>query len=103
MSTLEQTYELRLRVNGELKTVHKTASSPYQAMVKAKKLGTAIHVRKVDFTKIFGNIEDLNLEQGEKVEVSPYTTAIAMDEMIWKKKDNRIKRLNNRQKDKERA
>ena len=96
------TYEIRIKNNGTPKTMHKEASSHHQAFVKAKKYGQVLSIRKVDFTQIFGNIENLDLHQPpliEQVEGSPYSTAVAMDEMIWQKRNKRIK---NRDKDENR-
>jgi len=95
---------LREKIKNEkrLKTVHVEASRKKQAEVKGRKHGRVISVRKVDFTKIFGNIENLDLKQPpliEYVENSPYTTAIAMDEMVWQKRNKRIR---NRGKDENR-
>lgn len=90
-----------IRNEKRLKTFHIEAIRPKQAKIKAMKYGQVISVRKVDYTKIFGNIEQLDLNQKpliEYVEDSPYRNAIAMDEMIWQKRN---KRINNRGKDKE--
>lgn len=97
-----QFYEVRIRNNGKLQTKHHEASKPGQAERKGRKHGQVVSVRKVDFTKIFGNIENLDLKQPpliEYVENSPYTTAIAMDEMVWQKRNKRIR---NRGKDENR-
>lgn len=97
-----QIYEVRIKDNGKPQTKHTEASSPSQAKKKALKYGQVVSVRKVDYTKIFGDIEKLDLNQPpliEYVENSPYTTAVAMDEMIWQKRN---KRLKNKGKDKNR-
>ncbi len=102
MRGILQIYELRIKNNGKPQTKHIEARGQHQAYVKARKYGQVISVRKVDYTKIFGNIENLDLHQKpliEYVENSPYTTAIAMDEMIWQKRN---KRLKNKDKDKNR-
>ncbi|KKM13597.1 hypothetical protein LCGC14_1714600 [marine sediment metagenome] len=100
MRGVSYTYEIRIKNNGTPKTMHKEARNHHQAFVKAKKYGQVLSVRKVDFTQIFGNIEKLDLKQApliEQVEGSPYNSAIAMDEMIWNKRN---KRIGNRDRDK---
>jgi hypothetical protein len=97
MKGIENTYEVRLRNSGSIIMLHFLASGHHQAIVKAKGRGQIISVRKVDYTQIFGDIERLDLQQKEYVENSPYETAIAMDEMIWLKRN---KRRNNQFKDK---
>ncbi len=100
MSALVEMFEVRVRNNGVLGMKHIEARDHRQAGVKGRKYGHIVSVRHIDKTRIFGDIEKLDLEQPPLVEFvqdSPYKTAIAMDEMIWQKRNKRIK---NRQKDK---
>lgn len=79
-----------------VKMFHKDARTPEQAMEKCKKYGHPISVRKADVLKMGGNLEKLPLLQELNQPYNPYGSAIAMDEMIWKKRNKRIK---NREKD----
>ncbi len=77
---------------GIVKMFHIDARTPDQAWEKAKKRGHPVSCRKVDAEKIMDRtilIEPLN----------PYPNAVAMDEMIWKKKTKRAERLEDRKKD----
>jgi len=83
---------LAMHIQDEVtKVFHIDARTPEQAKKKAKKHGHPISVRKADVFKMVGNIEKIRLDL-----VNPYPDAVAMDEMIWKKK----KRIKNREKDK---
>ncbi len=81
-----------------VRTFHIEARTPEQASDKAEKYGRPISVRKIARSKIFGNIEQLDLKPPPYQEGNPYETAIAMDEMIWQKRNNRRKNMS---KDKE--
>jgi hypothetical protein len=96
MKAIDIWYEVRLRVAGQLKTLHYSASCPEQARAKANGKGQIVTVRKAEYDKMVGNIENINLNV-EYVQGSPYNSAVAMDEMIWQKRNGRIK---NRRKDK---
>lgn len=78
-----------------VKVFHIDANGPKQAEKKARKHGKVVTVRKVKVSDIVGNIEALTLDQP----VNPYENAIAMDEMIWKRK--RGKRIKSKGKDKQ--
>lgn len=100
MSRLESMFEVRVRNNGFLGMKHVEARDHRQARVKGKKYGHVVSVRRTHPERLFGDIEKLDLKQRplvEYVQDSPYTTAIAMGEMIWQKRN---KRINNRWKDK---
>jgi len=87
----------------KVKMFHIDARTPEQAGEKAKRYGRPLTIRKADITKMYGDITRLKLDQKPLVDMyqqgSPYSSAIAMDEMIWQKK-NRKKRVKNREKDK---
>ena len=78
---------------------HIEANTPSQAGTRAEKYGRPLSVRKVDVEKMGGNIEKLLMPEvyGES---NPYPNAIAMDEMIWRKKNKRVKRIESREKKK---
>lgn len=87
---------LGMHVQDEIiKMFHRDARTGEQAMKGCEKHGRPISVRKADISKMQGNPENLKLDE---MFVNPYENAIAMDEMIWKKRNTRIK---NRGKDKE--
>ncbi len=71
---------------------HIEAKTPSQAGTRARKYGRPISVRKVDVEKMSGNIENLLLPEAYGAS-NPYPNAIAMDEMIWKQKNKRAKRI----------
>jgi hypothetical protein len=68
-----------------------------QAIRRASKYGHVLSCRKVDEDKMRGNPQKFLLPYGAN---NPYPNAIAMDEMIWKKKGQRAERLENQKKDK---
>jgi len=119
MSSLLTTYEVKVKVKTGLKRYqsflgmfvqdeivkmfHQDAKSPRQAMQKCEKYGVPISVHKADITAMFGNPEKLSLLEEPYSSGNPYETAIAMDEMIWQKKENRANRLQNRKKDKKKS
>jgi len=95
---------LGMFVKKEMKRMfHITARTPEQASKKAEKYGRPLSVRKADVAKMYGDITKLRLDQKPLAGVyqfgNPYDSAIAMGEMIWKKK-KRGKRIKNREKDK---
>ncbi|MCJ7655161.1 MAG: hypothetical protein MUO97_07700 [Dehalococcoidia bacterium] len=69
-----------------VKMFHQDARTPEQASKKCEKYGRVISVRKADVGKMNGNLANLRLEQ-----LPILTNAIAMDEMIWRRRNNRIK------------
>ena len=92
-------YEVGIRDhNGFKRMLHFEASHPQQAKVKANRRGRVLFIRKVHFTDVFGNIENIPIDRVEYVKDSPYESAISMDEMIWNKRN---KRRDNLHKDKE--
>jgi len=101
MNGIDTTFEIRVRNNGSLGMKHVQAKDHKSAKIKGKRYGHVVSVRKADITHIFGNIENLELNQMPLVEYvkgSHYESAIAMDEMIWNKRNKRIK---NKEKDKD--
>lgn len=96
---------------------HVSAIDHKRAKEKARKFPHIISIRKVDYLRVFTSIET-KVQVSPVVETltsSPYPSAIAMDELIWNKKDprfveavntkevvfnNRIKRRDNLHKDK---
>lgn len=82
------------------KMFHIEAKTPAQAGARAQKYGRPISVRKVDVDRMRGNMEKLLLPDVYGAN-NPYPNAIAMDEMIWKKKRKRIGRRENNEKAKE--
>jgi len=86
---------------------HVSARTAEQACNKAEKYGRPIGARKIERDKIFGNIEALELNQAPLVDVyaknipyksadvytegNPYESALAMNELIWQKRNRRIK------------
>ena len=79
-----------------IKMFHVDAKDGKTAMRICEKHGRPLTSRKVKDRD--GAIEHLQLFQ-EHIEI-PYENAIAMDDMIWRKKKKRAERINNLQKDK---
>lgn len=79
----------------ERKMKHIDARTGYQAAKKASKYGKVLSVRKHDPTRGIEHIEhiDFTRTQPEKPDLTKinniYHEAIVMDEMIWKKRNNR--------------
>jgi hypothetical protein len=110
------TFEIRMRTHGniirhlnwdngvqykkETKMYQIDARTREQAIKKARKhKGEIVSCRKVDATMSLESIEKLPLDNFNIFDAqNPYPNAIAMDEMIWKKRTTRRK---NMQKDKE--
>jgi len=80
------------------KMFHKDAKNSRQAMQKCEKYGRPISAHKVDAEKMAG-IGFLKMEAF--VAGNPKNNAIAMDEMIWKRKGKRAGRLESRANHKE--
>lgn len=80
-----------------LKTLHIRRRTPKQAKCEASKYGKVLSCRKLDVAIIAGDIEKLPLDNHKYVNVNPYSNAVAMDELIWKKRKTRRKNI---QKDK---
>ncbi len=94
---IEQTYEVRVRDNGQIRMLHFDAHTHHQAMCRAQETGFfIISVRKVNLDKMIGNIEKLDLGNVEHIE-GEYHPAIASEELIFRKR----RRLENQMKDKE--
>lgn len=72
-----------------VKTFHKEAKTPKQAMQLCAKYGHPISARKTDVCER-DNIENLQL-----LPENPYPNAIAMSDMIWQRKSKRAERLYN--------
>lgn len=80
-----------------LKMFHIDANKPGQAIEKAKRYGDVVSCRKVSVAEALCAIENLDLTQKPAYgKGSPYPSAVAMDEMVWKKQ----KRMKNHHKDK---
>ena len=99
MRGVEKTFEVRIKDNGTPKLIHILAMTSRQAAKKARKRHVVTSVRKMDINRLY-DISRLRLEEQtpEYVAGSPYPTAIAMDEMLWQKRN---KRIDNQHKDKE--
>jgi ribosomal protein S16 len=83
---------------GEMpKMKHIEARTPNQAKEKAKKYGRPLSIRLHQTVRRFENIENLKLNQQPIDDIyqhgNPYSDAIAMDEMIWKKRNDRRKNM----------
>ena len=76
------------------KMFHVEANSPRQAKLKAEKHGHPVSCRKLDAHGLAGNIEALPLDNAKYVNFNPYSSAIAMDELIFDKVNKRRKNLN---------
>jgi hypothetical protein len=86
------TYEVRVKINGQPKMYHFKDVTKEHALKLANKKGKLLSCRKVDITSIFTSIEQLEIEQEpfeEFVADSPYNSAIDMDENIWNKRNKR--------------
>lgn len=85
--------------NTVTKMFHKDARTGDQAMQKCEKYGRPIGYHKVDVEKMGFNVENMLLQEPYGAD-NPYPNAIAMDELIWRKKGKRNERIQNRQMDK---
>jgi hypothetical protein len=71
------------------KMFHKEARTGKQAMDKCRKYGTPISVRKVDVEAMHGDYEKLPIRNDIYFEGNPKNNALAMDEMIFEKRNKR--------------
>ena len=117
MSTNTTTYEVRVKVRGApieyyarygrviykdiIKMLHFNVRTPKQATDRACKYGEVLSCRKVDKDSMIGNIEKIQLEPQDVYAMgNPYNNALAMDEMIWNKRNNRRNNLHKDKKEK---
>ena len=105
------TFEVRVRITGglpiryldnygqnqypkEIKMFHVEARTSKQAINIKKKLGEIVSCRKTQVDRIVGNIESLPLNQDTMYSLgNPYEDAVAMNDMIWKKRNKRRKNI----------
>ncbi len=78
-----------------IKMFHFEKRTHEQAWKAGEKHGRVLSVRKFDAIEKLAKIERLVLPL-----YNPYPDAIAMDEMIWRRKSGRLERISNRGKDK---
>lgn len=69
--------------------VHIERRTHKQARKAAKKYGRPISVQKMDVVDVIGHIENLNIQNEVYCDPNPYPSAIAMDEMIFNKRNKR--------------
>lgn len=78
----------------QLRMYHIDARTHRQAAeIARKKYGQVVSCREVDADRIKGNPGTLPLDNAKYVNISPYASAVAMDEMIWNKHKKRRKNL----------
>lgn len=92
MNAKVQSFDVRVRDNGTLKTIQVFASNPRQA---AKMCGkpNVVGVRKTDRFKILGDITKLSLEQqplGFYIGDGLYDADISLDEILSLRRAKRI-------------
>ncbi len=82
--------------------LHYERRTAQQAMRVASKKGKVLSCRELSRAEVIereaDRIDSLPLDNALYMNVNPYSNAVAMDEMIWKKRNNR---RDNIQKDKE--
>jgi hypothetical protein len=72
------------------KMYHIPARNQNHAWKKAQKYGTPKSCHKIDAVSALSNIENIKLDQEPIIsKLNPYLNAIAMDELIWKKKKSK--------------
>lgn len=115
MSANVTAYEVRVKVRGKkpreynsrhgcfiydevIKMFHKFARTPQQAMNKCRKYGTPVSAHKVNVQVMHKDFEQLPILNSVYVDGNPYNSALAMDELIWQKRN---KRRENMHRDKE--
>lgn len=83
------------------KTFHIESNKQDGAKRKAEKHGRVISCRKVSASDIMERMAVITESQPLGLQMTnPYPDAIAMDDFIWKKKNNRAERIrNNRERD----
>ncbi len=89
MSSLDTKYEVRVRNHRYVEMFHIDAKNHSRAKSLAKKFGHVVSIRKVDKELLLGKIEHLKLDEPIEVIENPYESAVAMDEMIWNKRNKR--------------
>ena len=117
MGTNVSVYEVRVQIKGQPfeyyskygkrisheieKIFHFERNRPKQAIEAGRKYGKVINCRKVKYSDVLGNIESIKLEPQPSIygQGNPYNNAIAMGDMIWKKRN--IRRSKAQQKDRQ--
>lgn len=69
--------------------VHIERRTHKQAIKAAKKYGKPISATKMDISDVTGHIETLDIQNEVYYKPNPYPSAIAMDEMIFNKRNKR--------------
>ena len=98
--SLDQWFEVKVRVNGQVQTLHYPARNKDQAVIKAGGKRRVVGVKKVEREKLFGDIEQLTLEQkplGLYLGDGVFENSFNFDELLGLR---RAKRIENRKKDK---
>ena len=98
--SIDTWFEVKVRVNGKVQTLHYPARNQEQAVIKAGGKGKVVGVKKVEREKLFGDIEQLSLEQkplGLYLGDGVYEDTFNFDELLGLR---RAKRIENRKKDK---
>jgi len=83
----------------ETKMFHIEARDHDQAFERGKKYGRPLSVRKFQHERVAGDIEHLKLDQKPYGSGNIFQNAMAMDDMIWKKKGKRNERIEANKKD----
>jgi hypothetical protein len=98
------TFEVRVfNSNGRLIKLYFDRRYHYQAMEEGQKHGRVESCRKVSREKYFlGSIKNIILDEPmvEFVKGNPFVNPIAMEELIFNRKEKRAERLENNKKDK---
>lgn len=94
MSSVARVFEVKVRVDGDIRSYHYQAKSHEQAVTKAQKRGRILGVRKVSPSDIIGNIESIKLDQkplGLYIGGGLYENDINLDEILGLRKPSRNK------------
>lgn len=117
MSNNIQTFEVQVRVkrkgsrrfsprmgmyvdDSDIRMFHIEAGKPKQAKRKAEKHGRVLSCRKVSASQVIERMAVITEAQLVGIQMTnPYLDAVAMDELIWKRKNKRAERIRNRGRD----
>jgi predicted HTH domain antitoxin len=84
-----------------VKMFHFERRTPEQAVEAGKRYGEVLTCRKADREKILGSVDGMSIDPIPTIydNGNPYKNAMAMDDMIWKKRNIRRANLDKDKKD----
>lgn len=96
-SAIEETYKIRFRINGIVKTSFVVAKDHHRAKAMAHSYPNVLSVSKASNDYIRIERSELKIFSDKVIEETKPLTALQMDEFVWMRRN---KRIENKEKDK---